>query len=233
MHGLHNIFYFERKKHSCSIFTVFVGRHLSILQCSLFFLSHFFWKTYCNYKHPVVDATGVLNPPLYAITWIAYQMILLRLTQKALQLPFQFFFSRPVFWMDCLKFFSNVLSFNNKKAWDQDRTYFIGYIKKKFAQLFFKMLFAIRVNHVTPCVLPIRGNQHSQHQKNYRNLKLGNKTEGNTGESTVKGEIDLVSRKGWSKIKEGVQKKKVIDTQCESNISTVAEEPVSSENIAS
>ena len=58
------------------------------------------------------------------------------------------------------------------------------------------MLFAIRVNHVTPCVLPIRGNQHSQHQKNYRNLKLGNKTEGNTGESTVKGEIDLVSRKG-------------------------------------
>ena len=46
-------------------------------------------------------------------------------------------------------------------------------------------------------------------------------------------ENDLIKRKVWRKIKrKGLQNKKLIDTQCESNINTVAEEIVSSENIA-
>ena len=58
--------------------------------------------------------------------------------------------------------------------------------------------------------------------------------EGDTKNLTVQDlkdrEIDLISRKVWRKRKEN---KKLIDTQCESNINTVAEELVSSENIAS
>ena len=58
--------------------------------------------------------------------------------------------------------------------------------------------------------------------------------EGDTKNLTVQDlkdrEIDLISRKVWRKRKEN---KKLIDTQCESNINTAAEELVSSENIAS
>ena len=72
--------------------------------------------------------------------------------------------------------------------------------------------------------------------KNYKTEKLGNKMEGDTEDSTVQcskdTEIELISKKFWWKIKKGVQIKKLIDTQCESNINTVAEELVSSENIA-
>ena len=50
-----------------------------------------------------------------------------------------------------------------------------------------------------PCALPLRSNQHSQHPKNYKNQKLGNKMEGDADDSTVQGlkdrEIDLISRK--------------------------------------
>ena len=60
--------------------------------------------------------------------------------------------------------------------------------------------------------------------------------EGDTEDSTVQGskdrEIKLISRKASRKIK-GIQKKKLSDTKCESNINTVTEELVSSENIAS
>ena len=46
-------------------------------------------------------------------------------------------------------------------------------------------------------------------------------------------ENDLIKRKVWRKIKiKGLQNKKLIDTQCESNINTVPEEIASSENIA-
>ena len=46
-------------------------------------------------------------------------------------------------------------------------------------------------------------------------------------------EINLISTKSWKKNKKRVQKKKLIDTQGESNINTPAEELVLSENIAS
>ena len=56
-----------------------------------------------------------------------------------------------------------------------------------------------------------------------------NRMEGEKEDSTVQGSKDReISRKG-----KGVQKKKLSDTQCESNINTVAEGFVSSENITS
>ena len=65
--------------------------------------------------------------------------------------------------------------------------------------MFFKMLFGMSVTHVTPCALPIHGNKHSQHPKNYKNQKLGSKMEGDSEDSTIQGlkgrEIDLISRK--------------------------------------
>ena len=65
--------------------------------------------------------------------------------------------------------------------------------------MFFKMLFAMPLTHVTPCVLAIHGNQHSEHLRNYKNQKLGNKMAGDTEDLTVQGledrEIDLISRK--------------------------------------
>ena len=48
--------------------------------------------------------------------------------------------------------------------------------------MFFKMLFAMRVSHVTPFTLPIYGNQHSQHPKNCKIQKLRNKMEGDKGD---------------------------------------------------
>ena len=89
------------------------------------------------------------------------------------------------------------------------------------------MLFAMYVAHVTPCALPIHANQHSQHPKKYENQKLGNKMKvirkiERFNCSRLKDrEIDLISRKAWRK------------TQCESNINTFAEEPVSLKNIGS
>ena len=49
IHGLHNMFYFERKKHSFSIFTVLVCGNLST-SIFFFFLSCFFSKgvSYCH-----------------------------------------------------------------------------------------------------------------------------------------------------------------------------------------
>ena len=59
--------------------------------------------------------------------------------------------------------------------------------------------------------------------------------EGDTEDSTVQGpkdrEIELISKKVSRKGK-GIPKKKLSDTQWGSNISTVAEELASSENIA-
>ena len=60
--------------------------------------------------------------------------------------------------------------------------------------------------------------------------------EGDKEDSTVQGskdrDIELISRKVSRKGK-GIQKKKLSDTQRESNINTVAEELVSSQNIPS
>ena len=60
--------------------------------------------------------------------------------------------------------------------------------------------------------------------------------EGEKEDSTVQGskdrEIELISRQVSRKGK-GIQKKKLSDTLCESNINTVAEGLVSSENITS
>ena len=50
------MFYFERKKLSCSIFTVFVR---SYLYAAMF-------------KYSILNVAGVLNPLQYAPTWIAY-----------------------------------------------------------------------------------------------------------------------------------------------------------------
>ena len=51
--------------------------------------------------------------------------------------------------------------------------------------MFFKLLFAVRMTHVTSFALPIHSNQHSQHPENSKNHKLGNKTEGDAEDSTV------------------------------------------------
>ena len=57
MHGLHSMFYFERGKHSCSIFT----------QCSVpFFVKALPIVTKCS----VLDVTGILKPLKYVPTWI-------------------------------------------------------------------------------------------------------------------------------------------------------------------
>ena len=74
----------------------------------------------------------------------------------------------------------------------------------------------------------IHGNQHSQHPKNYKKQTLGNKMEGESKDSTVYGSrlrnrVDKCICLEKSKRK-GVQKKKLIDTQCESDVNTVAEE---------
>ena len=60
--------------------------------------------------------------------------------------------------------------------------------------------------------------------------------EGDIKDSTVQGlkkrEIELIRRKVWRKTKEKVSKRRIyIDTQCKSNINTLAEELVSSENL--
>ena len=56
MHGLHNIFYFERKKVSCSIFTVFVCGYLSAAM----------------FKYSILNDAWVLSPSQYGPTLIAY-----------------------------------------------------------------------------------------------------------------------------------------------------------------
>ena len=78
---------------------------------------------------------------------------------------------------------------------------------------------------------------HSIHKiTKIRNSETLNKMEGDTEDSPVQGlkdkEIQLISRK-LSRKGKGIQKKKLRDTQFESNINTVAEELASSESIAS
>ena len=78
MHGLHNMFYFGRKKQSHSVFTVFLCGYLSAATFIFFlcrFLNCFFYKTLANFfvtKCSILDVTGILDPPQYAPTWIAY-----------------------------------------------------------------------------------------------------------------------------------------------------------------
>ena len=80
----------------------------------------------------------------------------------------------------------------------------------------------------------IHGNQHSQHRKIHKNQKLEKKMEGDTEDSRLQRERNRPDKKKCLKKNEkDVQKNKLIDTQVESNFYTVAEELVSSENIAS
>ena len=78
MHGLHNMFYFERKKYSYSIFTVFLRGYLFAAMFIFFFadfLNCFFEKALGNFfvtKCSILDVPGILNPSQYAPTWIAY-----------------------------------------------------------------------------------------------------------------------------------------------------------------
>ena len=76
MHGLRNMFYFERRKHSFTIFPVFVCGNLST-QCSFsfvadfatVFLFFFFGKVLSIVtKCSVLDVAGVLNPLQYVPT---------------------------------------------------------------------------------------------------------------------------------------------------------------------
>ena len=101
--------------------------------------------------------------------------------------------------------------------------------------MFQKMLFMMCATHVTSCYLDfINGNHHSQHRKIYKNQKLEKKMEGDTKDSRPKRERNrLDQQKRLKKNEKDVKKEKLIDTQGESNISTVAEELVLSENIAS
>ena len=67
MHVLHNVFYFERAKHSCSIFTVFVRGNL-FTQCSFYFLAEFLTVSFFGTalgivtKYSILDVSGVLSP---------------------------------------------------------------------------------------------------------------------------------------------------------------------------
>ena len=79
----------------------------------------------------------------------------------------------------------------------------------------------------------IHGEQHSQDLKNLKNQNLGKKRKRDTKDLTVQGSrADKNKSLKKNKVK-GVPKKKLIDTQFESNINTVAEELVSSENAKS
>ena len=70
--------------------------------------------------------------------------------------------------------------------------------------------------------------QYSQHPKIYKNQKLEIKIEGDTEDSRLKRQINRLDKyKSLKKNKKGVQKKKLIDIQGESNINTVAEKLVS------
>ena len=71
------MFYFQRKKHSSSIFTVFVCRYLP----TAMFIC--FWKgIYSCLKYSVLDVAGVLSPSQYALTWIAYRNNLIQAADK-------------------------------------------------------------------------------------------------------------------------------------------------------
>ena len=67
MHVLHNVFYFERAKHSCSISTVFVRGNL-FTQCSFYFLAEFLTVSFFGTalgivtKYSILDVSGVLSP---------------------------------------------------------------------------------------------------------------------------------------------------------------------------
>ena len=78
MHGLRNMFYFERKKAFMQYFYcisswVFVCRNVHFFLCR--FLNCFFEKALGNFfvtKCSILDVAGILDPPQYAPTWIAY-----------------------------------------------------------------------------------------------------------------------------------------------------------------
>ena len=75
MHGLHDMFYFERKKHSCSIFTIFFHGYLSTAMFILF-LSRFVAKCV------ILDVAGVIKSPPYTPTWTAYTTKLIQVSEE-------------------------------------------------------------------------------------------------------------------------------------------------------
>ena len=84
------------------------------------------------------------------------------------------------------------------------------------------MLFVIRVTYVTPFALPIHGNQHSQHPKNYINQN----------HETIWNVIQNIQPFNVQGLKDKEIKKKLIDTQCESDLILLLKNFDSLENIA-
>lgn len=78
----------------------------------------------------------------------------------------------------------------------KDWTYLTGHIKESNAMY-----------------LTYHGDQLSKHLKNYKNQKLGNKTEGDTKNLTAQSlkdkDIELISRKVWRKLKKMCSKEKI------------------------
>ena len=128
-----------------------------------------------------------------------------------------------------------------QEACDQDQTYFIEHIKKSL-YLKYNVFEDVICDACNPCsdmcfYSPVTS-IHSIHKIiKIRNSETLSKLEGDTEDTTVQYSIDreikLRSRKIWIKReKKGIQKKKLSDTQYKSNINTVTEELVSSENIS-
>ena len=75
--GYITCFTLKEKKHSCSIFTVFAYQHL----CTAMFI--FFRKALTIVtKSSILDVAGILNPPQYALTRIAYRNNLIQVTDE-------------------------------------------------------------------------------------------------------------------------------------------------------
>ena len=81
-------FTLKEKKHSCSIFTVFLYGYLSAAMFIFFFadfLTVFFEKALGNFfvtKCSILDVAGILDPPQYAPTWITYTNNLIQVLDK-------------------------------------------------------------------------------------------------------------------------------------------------------
>ena len=141
--------------------------------------------------------------------------------------------SRPAFKRTSNSFFRNVLSFVNQEARDQDQIFFIGHTKQGLHSQWFWSCCLWHVWFIWRNVL-YHGNQHSQHPKIYKNQKFRIKMEGDTKIQSFKAQKMDKSTCSWLVEKFEENKKKTCskgDTQCKSNINTVAKELVS-ENIA-
>ena len=91
----------------------------------------------------------------------------LRVTQKALQLPFQFVFfpSRHFFWSDCQKLFRERFKISYQEmVWARSDS-FLGHTKECFRKNCSSSCYSRHVWHMTRL---IHGNQHSQDPKKHK-----------------------------------------------------------------